>query len=105
MAISKPPVKKAPGVVAPAASAPDEKKIAAVISRGSSALEAEAPAPALKNFNVRLPAETLRQIDQLRARRPRKPTSPKLGVSTQDWILEAIAEKIQREQKKYGSGT
>ena len=43
-------------------------------------------------------------IDELRAKRPRKPTSPKLGISTQDWLLEAINEKILREQKKYKPG-
>ncbi|GGG60355.1 hypothetical protein [Hymenobacter glacieicola] len=103
MAISKPPVRKAPGAVLPAPT-PDEKKIEAVINRGSSALPAEATDIKLKNFNIKLPAATLAIIDELRAKRPRKPTSPKLGISTQDWLLEAIQEKIQREQKKYGKG-
>lgn len=104
MAISKPPVRKVPEVVLPAPP-PDEKKIEAVINRGSSSLAAaEVPAAKLKNFNIKLPAATLTVIDELRAKRPRKPTSPKLGISTQDWLLEAIQEKIQREQKKYGKG-
>jgi hypothetical protein len=46
----------------------------------------------------------LTSIDEVRAKRPRKPTSPKLGISTQDWLLEAIAEKLEREQKKYKLG-
>lgn len=104
MAISKPPIKK----VAPlpeTAAAPDEKKIEAVINRGSSPL-ASAPEPPeqIKNFNIRVTSGTLRLIDELRAKRPRKPTSPKLGISTQDWLLEAIQEKIQREQRKYSPG-
>jgi hypothetical protein len=103
MAISKPPVRKA-AAVAPPASAPDEKKIEAVIKRGSSPLPAEEQEVKLKNFNIKLPAATLTIIDELRAKRPRKPTSPKLGISTQDWLLEAIQEKIQREHKKYKKG-
>lgn len=104
MAISKPPVRPAAGP--PAAPGPDEKKIEAVINRGSTSLgpEAEVPAVKIKNFNIKLPSTTLTVIDELRAKRPRKPTSPKLGISTQDWLLEAIEEKIQREQKKYGTG-
>ena len=58
----------------------------------------------LKNFNIKITADTLANIDDVRAKRPRKPTSPKLGISTQDWILEAIAEKLQRERKKYKNG-
>ncbi|RSK47506.1 hypothetical protein [Hymenobacter rigui] len=115
MAISKPPVRKAPPVALPTPDL-DEKKVEEVINRGSSSLTAApiaeaaalpiaaVPAAAdvrLKNFNIKLPAATLAVIDELRAKRPRKPTSPKLGISTQDWLLEAIEEKIQREQKKY----
>ena len=63
------------------------------------------PAPAqLKNFNIKITAGTLASIDEVRTQRPRKPTSPKLGISTQDWILEAISEKLEREQKKYKTG-
>lgn len=102
MAISKPPVRKAAAVLP--ALAPDEKKVEAVINRGSSSLASEAPEVTIKNFNIKLPSTTLTVIDELRAKRPRKLTSPKLGISTQDWLLEAIQEKIQREQKKYERG-
>jgi len=88
-----------------AASKLDEKKIDAIINRGSSSIAASPSAPAqLKNFNIKVPAGTLASIDEVRAKRPRKPTSPKLGISTQDWLLEAIAEKLEREQKKYKIG-
>jgi len=103
MAISKPPVRKA-AVVVPSAPTPDEKKIEAVINRGSTSLVVEASEVRIKNFNIKLPSTTLTVIDELRAKRPRKPTSPKLGISTQDWLLEAIQEKIQREQRKYEKG-
>jgi hypothetical protein len=106
MAVSPPPRK-------PAASLPesskrsklDDKKIDAIINRGSSSLESSPPEVVLlKNFNIKITASTLSNIDEVRAKRPRKPTSPKLGISTQDWLLEAIAEKLEREQKKYKMG-
>jgi hypothetical protein len=38
-------------------------------------------------------------VAELRAQRPRKPMSPKMAISLKDWILEAIAEKIERQQE------
>ena len=107
MAVSAPPTKK----MAPA-TPPDqqkikgqEKKINEIINRGSSAIEKAKPQEQIKNFNIKIMAGQLAVIDQLRAKRPRKPTSPKLGVSLQDWIMEAIEEKIEREKKKYNLGS
>jgi hypothetical protein len=106
MAVSPPPRK--PAAIAPEPSTRsklDEKKIDAIISRGSSSVASSASdVVQLKNFNIKIPADTLVSIDEVRAKRPRKPTSPKLGISTQDWLLEAIAEKLEREQKKYKVG-
>ena len=102
MAVSPPPRKST--TVAPVSPVrkPDDKKIEAIINRGSSSVETTPPTPSpLKNFNIKLPADMLVCIDEVRAQRPRKLTSPKLGISTQDWLLEAIAEKLEREQKKY----
>ena len=106
MAVSPPPRKNASAAPsAPARSKLDEKKIDAIINRGSTSVGTTPPAPAqLKNFNIKITADTLTSIDEVRAKRPRKPTSPKLGISTQDWLLEAIAEKLEREQKKYKIG-
>ena len=53
------------------------------------------------HINARLTKGIVRQIDTLRAKRGRKPGSPKLLVSQQDWVLEACLEKIEREAKKY----
>jgi hypothetical protein len=103
MAVSPPPRK--PAVSSPeSANRPklDEKKIDAIINRGSSSVASGSPSEVqLKNFNIKITASTLESIDEVRAKRPRKPTSPKLGISTQDWLLEAITEKLEREQKKY----
>lgn len=106
MAVSPPPKKNA--AAAPSPPSPgklDEKKIDAIINRGSTSIVASPIVSApLKNFNIKLTADTLTSIDEVRAKRPRKPTSPKLGISTHDWLLEAIAEKLEREQKKYKIG-
>ena len=55
----------------------------------------------VKFFNLRLTAGVLKRITTLREKRPRKLASPKLGISTHDWILEAIEEKMQREGRKH----
>lgn len=105
MAVSPPPRKNAALSNSPAANKVNEKEIEAIINRGSSSVGVLPPITAqLKNFNIKVPADTLTSIDEVRAKRPRKPTSPKLGISTQDWLLEAIYEKLEREQKKYKLG-
>lgn len=53
-----------------------------------------------KHVNTRLTKGIIRQIDAFRAKRPRKPGSPKLGISLQDWILEAVLEKLEREERR-----
>lgn len=101
MAVSPPP-RKSTSSESATRRQPDDKQIEAIINRGSSTVATPtADQPLLKNFNVKLPAAMLAQIDEVRAQRPRKPTSPKLGISTQDWLLEAVAEKLEREQRKY----
>lgn len=105
MAVSPPPKKTTPAK-------PDEqqknkgqeKKIEEIINRGSTTVGQTEPQNQIKNFNIKIMSSQLTEVDQLRAKRPRKPTSPKLGVSLQDWIIEAIEEKIQREKKKYNTG-
>ncbi|RYF73832.1 MAG: hypothetical protein EOO39_09700 [Cytophagaceae bacterium] len=95
MATSLPPPRK---------KQPTEAEIEAIINRGGAvapqAPQAE-PAPVDRDkpkfFNVRLSVGIFQDIDRLRARRPRKPGSPKLGVSTHDWIVEAVLEKLERD--------
>lgn len=104
MAVTPPPKKPAVAPGVPAHKMAD-KKIEAIINRGSSVVGEGQPEPVvIKNFNIKISSTTLAEIDGVRAKRPRKPTSPKLGISTQDWLLEAIAEKLERERKKYGLG-
>lgn len=102
MAVSPPPRKSVPVAPESLARKPGDKKIDAIINRGSSSVSSGLPEPPqIKNFNIKITSDTLASIDEVRAKRPRKPTSPKLGISTQDWLLEAIAEKLEREQRKY----
>lgn len=80
---------------------PTEADIEATINRGG----AVAPQPPMKDadapkhINTRLTVGLIDQINVLRKKRPRKPGSPKLGISLQDWILEAVLEKLKREGK------
>jgi len=105
MAVTPPPRKKPAPAEEALAPKMGDKEIEAIINRGSSSVGTSQPTPdQLKNFNIRIAASTLVKIDAVRAERPRKPTSPKLGISTQDWLAEAISEKLEREQKRYNLG-
>ncbi len=75
-----------------------EADIDAVISKGSTVIKDVKP-DMVKHFNIRLTSDILSQIDRHRERRPRKPGSPKLGISTHDWIVEAVLEKLEKENK------
>ena len=93
MATSLPPPRK---------KQPSEAEIEAIINRGGAVVhEPPETNPVDRNkpkfFNVRLSVGIFQDIDALRVKRPRKPGSPKLGVSTHDWIVEAVLEKLQRE--------
>lgn len=105
MAVTPPPLKKPAVTPGNSASKTTDKEIEAIINRGSSVVgEGQLEPITIKNFNIKIISKTLVEIDEVRAKRPKKPTSPKLGISTQDWLLEAIAEKLERERKKYGIG-
>lgn len=96
MATTLPPPRKKPAT---------EAEIEAVINKGgSTTVKVEKPTEdddTVKFFNLRLTSGVLKKIASFREKRPRKLASPKLGISTHDWILEAIEEKMQREKRKY----
>lgn len=103
MAVSAPPKKKSNATPTESVVKSREKKIDEIINRGSSIVakpDTQVP-DKVKNFNLKILASQLRTIESLRAFRPRKALSPKLGISLQDWILEAIDEKISREKVRY----
>jgi predicted HicB family RNase H-like nuclease len=65
--------------------------IDAVINRGgSSAASHEDNEEQERVFNLRVPESLVKEVDALRKRRTGK-------ISRNTWILEAIADKIQRE--------
>ena len=79
-----------------------ETEIEAMIAKGGTPIlmpqdtpESDDDQPA--HINARLTKAIVRQIDTLRAKRGRKPGSPKLLVSQQDWVLEACLEKLERD--------
>lgn len=82
-----------------------EKKIQEFINKGGGATakgrQAQESADVTKSIKLILKATEMDAIKQLRDQRP-KNRSRKITISVHDWVLEAIEEKIQREQKKYG---
>ena len=66
--------------------------IDAVINRGgTSSGSQEENQEKERIFNLRVPESLVRQVDALRKRRTGK-------ISRNTWILEAIADKVEREQ-------
>ena len=61
------------------------------LHKGSRAAKAQPEDPKAIRFTLHLPGHLCQQVDQLRQRRP-------LKISRHQWVLEAIWEKIQREQ-------
>ncbi|WP_138485328.1 hypothetical protein [Dyadobacter bucti] len=77
-----------------------EADIEAVINKGGSTIKETAPADPekAKHINVRLTGQIISEIDSRRLKRPRRPGSPKPGISIHDWIVEAVLEKLNSEK-------
>jgi len=97
-----PPKKEeAKPVVAKAAKKPNEKAIESVINKGGKPTKADKIVQdKFKNFNIEILESELATINELREKRPRSRSGKKLGISLRDWFIEAIHEKIDREQKR-----
>ena len=68
------------------------RDIEAVINRGGSSSASEETAPNKERiFNLRAPDILVNKVDSLRKKRTGK-------ISRNTWILEAIEDKIEREQ-------
>lgn len=76
-----------------------EAEIEAVINRGGSTISKGSNPEKPKHINIRLTERIIGEIEQSRAKRPRKPGSPKLGISIHDWIVEAVLEKLNNENQ------
>lgn len=103
MAINKAPA----DLPKPAAATPDnkvpEKKVQEFINRGGSPTsrgEESADTGGTKSIKLILKNKEMNAIKVLRDKRPSR--SRKIPISVHDWVIEAVQEKIEREQKKYG---
>lgn len=74
-----------------------ESEIEAVINKGGTSISREINPDKVKHMNIRLTEGIIDQIERLREKRPRKPGSPKLGISMHDWIVEAVLTKLEEE--------
>lgn len=81
-----------------------EKKIQAFINKGGkpTGRVGDAVNPDdIKGIKINFKASEIDAIKTLRNKRPCS-RSRKIPISIHDWVIEAVQEKIQREQKKYG---
>lgn len=78
-----------------------EKEIQHIINKcGSPIQSTNKVEDKIKNFNLLILENDLNLIGELCNKRPKKPGRI-IGFSKKDWLLEAVQEKIEREQKKY----
>lgn len=86
----------------------DEKAVDAMINKGSSKKPVAPPAEPLepvkfRQLNIRYTEDEGKGIDALRALRPKARGSKKeYGISIQDWIIEALQEKLSRDNEAAG---
>lgn len=81
----------------------DENKIKNVINKGGSPasyIEEPTTFENIKNFNVKMTENDLQMISILCKKRP-SILGRKLAFTKQEWFLEAIREKMERETKEY----
>ncbi|MVM35701.1 hypothetical protein GO755_37145 [Spirosoma sp. HMF4905] len=81
-----------------------EKKIQEFINKGGKPTgggeENLAKSSGTKSIKLIMTNNEMSAIKELRNKRPSR--SRKIPISVHDWVIEAIQEKIEREQKKYG---
>lgn len=102
MAINKAPI-DLPKPAATADNKVPEKKIQEFINRGGSPTsrgEEAVDTGGTKSIKLILENKEMSAIKVLRDKRPSR--SRKIPISVHDWVIEAVQEKIEREQKKYG---
>ena len=80
-----------------------EMQISKIINKGSSTkAERTVDDEVIKGFTIQILGKELNDINALRNLRPKSRTGKKAGISTHNWIVEAIQEKIAREKKEHG---
>lgn len=72
----------------------DERRIEAIISKGgSTAIEESKSEETTRNVQLRLAPSLISRIDTVRGRKPKE-----IRQDRHPWIIEAIFEKLQREE-------
>jgi hypothetical protein len=89
MAITRKPTDDSP----PEPPIPDRSAFEAYLRKGGSAASPESEAPKDVRFTLQIPGLLCQQLDQLRQRSLVK-------TSRHHWVLEAIAQRIQREAER-----
>jgi hypothetical protein len=69
---------------------PNPSAFEAYLRKGGSAANAQSDGPKDVRFTLQIPGSLCQQLDQLRQQSPVK-------TSRHHWVLEAIAQRIQRE--------
>ena len=79
-----------------------EKKITEIINKGGSSIQETNKIlnDELKVFTIKIPKSDLEMISMLCKKRPQR-IGRKISFAKQDWFLDAVKEKIERERKKY----
>jgi hypothetical protein len=77
-----------------------EKKIKEIISKGGSPVKNTVEPPKIKNFNLLIFESDLETISKLCDKRPKK-IGRKISFSKNDWLQEAVRDKIEREKKEF----
>lgn len=101
MAITRDPNPVSKG---PVAEKKGERAVESFINKGgSTTLKArkERDGDKIKSFRLDLTESEVDMIKTLRDMRPRSVRSRKIIISVNDWVIEAVNEKIEREKKKY----
>ncbi|GAB4038332.1 hypothetical protein WBJ53_32345 (plasmid) [Spirosoma sp. SC4-14] len=83
-----------------------EKKIQEFINKGGKPTEERggekvSQSEGMKGLKLNLMDQEINAIKVLRDKRPAR-RGRKITISLHDWVIEAVREKIQREQKKHG---
>lgn len=79
-----------------------EKKIIEVVNKGGSSIrDTDEVDDELKVFTIKIQKSDLEMVSILCKQRPQR-IGRKISFAKQDWFLDAVKEKIERERKKYG---
>ncbi|MVM42324.1 hypothetical protein GO730_39210 [Spirosoma sp. HMF3257] len=100
MAITKVPDERSKPETQP--KAVSEKKIQQFINKGGKPTdrgEEDSVSGGTKSLKLVL---TLKEMSAIKELRDKRPSRRKIPISVHDWVIEAILEKIKREQKQHG---